>query len=139
MQFVPICKPNLQHDIHHNYQLKVNKGILKRGVIDRTAKKVLIEDKEYVKSLSAFHPQMPYHATLSADACYWDRCWSSLWIYAFLLYQLQSKSSALMKNLRAVFRPPFFLSSTRMEMSLSQQNKTTLACKSCTSIGITNT
>ena len=108
MQVVGTENENLQHDIHHNYQLKVNNGVLKRGVTDRRAKKVLCEDESYLTVMNDFDTRMLYHAVLSADACYWDRCWSSLWIYAFLLHQLRSKSSALMKNLRSVFRTPYF-------------------------------
>ena len=110
MQVVGTENENLQHDIHHNYQLKVNNGVLKRGVTDRRAKKVLCEDESYLTVMNDFDTRMLYHAVLSADACYWDRCWSSLWIYAFLIHQMptQNRSSILEKNMRTVSRPPFF-------------------------------
>ena len=63
-----------------------------------------------MNELKNFDNLMPNHVILGKDATYWDKCWSSLWVHAFLIHQMtpQNRSLTLTKNMEAVPCPPFF-------------------------------
>ena len=105
-----VVTQNLQHDIHHNYKLKVHNGLLKRGLTNGNAQILQSECKDYLNELKNFDNLMPNHVMLGKDTTHWDECWSSLWVHAFLIHQMtpQNGSLTLTKNMRAVPCPPFF-------------------------------
>ena len=70
---------------------------------------------------------MECHVAVNADSSHWDRCWSSLWVYAFLIQRMVSKkfeSRSLRENMRRV-RAPFFaiLDNSRKEFYPTEKDQ----------------
>ena len=64
---------------------------------------------------------------VNANSSHWDRCWSSLWVCAFLIQRMASKkfeSRSLRENMRTV-RAPFFaiLDNFRKEFSPTEKDQ----------------
>ena len=93
-----VVTQNLQHDIYHNYKLKVHNGLLKRGLTNRNVQIIRSEYDNYLNELKKFDNLMPKHVILGKDATYWDKCWSSLWVYAFLIHQMTPQNGSLTQS-----------------------------------------
>ena len=104
-----------------------HKGVVKRGVTERNARIVRKEDDNCRIESKNFHPQMEHFVAVNADSSHWDRCWSSLWVCAFLIQRMASKkfeSRSLRENMRMV-RAPFFaiLDNFRKEFSPTEKDQ----------------
>ena len=62
-------------------------------------------DNQYQHELNNFHSDMLHHVSVGPAASHWERCWSSLYVYAFLLTRIQCRSRRLERNMKTVLQP----------------------------------
>ena len=64
-----------------------------------------ILDSRYRHELDNFHSDMIHYVSVGPSASYWERCWSSLFVYAFLMSRIQRRGPCLDRNMKTVLQP----------------------------------
>ena len=80
---------------------------INRNFTNRQWNNVCGRDDAYRFQLEKFHPEMKLYVALARDASYWDHCWSTVWVYAFLVQFIRSPSDVLKKNMKNVGIPMY--------------------------------
>ena len=65
---------------------------------------------------------MIHYASVGPSASYWERCWSSLFVYAFLMSRIQRRGPCLDRNMKTVLQPLYAIVDMNRDAFSPSQN-----------------